>query len=172
MAGAQEVAVDRAHLIDRDALDALDLLLDGRYVADVVDRILRQEPLEVVDGLAHRVGAALLESGDPLVLHDLELALRQRGLAEDLAEDLQHGGEVGALGLDRVGQGAGPAAAAAHPHPAAHATAAAQPGEVLVEGVLDLLAGEVLRPAEHQAGQEARRLGLALEVLGRCRTAG
>ena len=43
----------------------------------------------------------------------------------------------------------------------------AQPGEVLVEGVLDLLAREVLRPAEHQAGEEAGGLGLALEVLGR-----
>ncbi len=46
------------------------------------------------------------------------------------------------------------------------AIAGAEPGEVLVEGVLDLLAGQVLGPSHHQFRQEAGCLGLALEVLG------
>ena len=47
----------------------------------------------------------------------------------------------------------------------AHA-AGPEPGEVLVERVLDLLAGQVLGASGHQLRQEAGRLGQALEVLG------
>ena len=72
----------------------------------------------LVERLAHRVGPALLEAGDPLVLHDLELALRQGRLAEDLAEDLQHGGQVGALGLDREGDRPRPTRRRPASHPA------------------------------------------------------
>ena len=116
----------------------------------------------MVDALAHRIGPALLEPGEPFVLHDLELALRQGGLAEDLAEDLENGGKVGPLGLHRVRQG--PDRRRRPASPAAHA--AAQPGEVLVEGVLDLLAVEVLGASQHQARQETGRLDLSLEVFG------
>ena len=91
-----------------------------------------------------------------LVLQHLELARGQGRLAEDLAEDLEDGGEIGALGLDREGDAAQRRRRrpASH-HPAAHA--AAEPGEVLVERVLDLLAGHRLRAAGHQLGEEAGR---------------
>ena len=118
----------------------------------------------MVEALAHRIGPALFDAGDFLVLHHLELAVRQGRLAEDLAKDLEDGGEVGALGLDRERDAAQPLAAASADHP--HAHAGAQPGEVLVEHVLDLLAGQVLGASDHQLGQESAGLAQALEVLG------
>ena len=59
-----------------------------------------------------------------------------------------------------------PSAEAAESSQHPHAHAGAEPGEVLVERVLDLLAGQVLGASGHQLGQEAGRLGQALEVLG------
>ncbi len=98
--GAEVVVIERADLVEGRLLEPLDLLVDGRHVPDVVAGIGGQQALEVVEALAHRVGAALLEAGDQLVLHHLELAVRQGRLAEDLAKDLENSGEVGALGLD------------------------------------------------------------------------
>ena len=152
MIRAQVIPVQRSDLIEGEAALAFELLVEGRDVADVVARIGPQGALEAVEAQPHRVGGPLLDPGDLFPLEDFELALGERRLAEDLAEDLQHGEEVGALGLQREGQAAG-ARAAAEPLIIRPPGPAAEPGEILVERVLDLLAGHRLRAPRHQLGQ-------------------
>jgi hypothetical protein len=48
-----------------------------------------------------RFGFHLLQAGEALALHDLELVGRQQRLAQNLAQDLQDRGQRVALGLDR-----------------------------------------------------------------------
>ncbi len=74
---AEVVVIERADLVEADLLEPLDLLVDGRHIADVVAGVLRQQALKVVEALAHGVGPALFDAGDFFVLHHLELAARQ-----------------------------------------------------------------------------------------------
>ncbi len=64
------------------------------------------------------------------------------------------------------------ASSASSSHTAAHDTAATEPGEVLVESVLNLLAIQAFGFSDHQLRQEAGGLAQALEVFGSCRSAG
>ncbi len=78
------------------------MFINGRHVTDVVAGI------RVIAGAGSgsypgAIGSdrPCSKAGDPLVLHHLELAGGQGRLAEDLPEDFEDGGEVGAPGLDR-----------------------------------------------------------------------
>ncbi len=164
MGRPEEFPVQGADLFDGEVARPLEPLIDRRHVADVAARIGGEGALESVEGQTHRLGTALLDRGQVLPLEDLELVLGERGLAEDLAEDLQDGGKIGALGLESEGDTAGPRASGEPHHPAAHP--ATEPGEVLVEGVLELLARHRLRAPGHQLGQHPGGFDESLEVLG------
>ena len=92
----------------------------------------------------------------------------QGRLAENLAEDIQDGGEVGALGLDRERDAAqtGASACSASSSASAHAATAAEPGEVFVERSWICWRFNVFVPRVISSRQEAGGLAQALEVLG------
>ena len=62
--GSEVVVIERADLVERDLLEAIDLFVDGRHVADVVAGVLGQQALDVVEALADGIGPALLDAGD------------------------------------------------------------------------------------------------------------
>ena len=125
VAGAEVFLVELADLADRGRLHAIERLVGGRHVADVVLGVGRHEPGELVRRERLRVRSPLFNLGDPALLHHLEFLGRERGLAEDLTQDVEHGGQVLALDLDVEGgrsQAAATASASATP-----AATAAQP---------------------------------------------
>ncbi len=60
MIGPEIVAIERLDLLERDFLEAIDVFIDGRHVADVVARIMRQQALEPIGTEAawDRIGLA------------------------------------------------------------------------------------------------------------------
>src|SRR5262249_19776390 len=100
MAGAKIFVVKHADLVERHSLDAFDLFLDGRDVTYIVFGIHRKQVGECTRGECRRFGPHLFETGQTLALEDLELPCWQRGLAQDLAEQVEHGREIGMYGLD------------------------------------------------------------------------
>ena len=99
-----------------------------------------------------RISDALFEFRQLRLLDELQFVLRQRRLAEDLAQELQHGRERFLPRYDRKGHFA---------RRAFHVQRRPQ----LVELVLDLLVREALGPADHQVGQHLARRHLAVQVL-------
>src|SRR2546430_10755540 len=101
MASAEVLAVERTDLVERHGLDALDLFRNGRDVTYVVFGIRGKQVGEGARGEGRRFGPHLLETGQTLALEGLELLFWQRGLAQYLAEQIEHGREVCTGGLDR-----------------------------------------------------------------------
>ena len=98
---------------------------------------------ECARGECRRFGPHLLETGQTLALEDRELLCWQCWLAQYLAEQVEHGREVGTGGLDRERDGASTRCrSAATTSTAAPLTATgAEIGFAAVELVHELLAG-------------------------------
>ena len=102
----------------------------------------------------HRIGAALFETCDGLVLHHLEFAIGKAGVTQNISKDVQTGCQVLTLGLDRK-------CCLAQADAAKHAThsehAGAESHDVFVENILYLLPGEVFGAAESSIRAGSRR---------------
>src|SRR3989449_6951093 len=167
MASAEVLAVERTDLVERHGLDALDLFLNGRDVTYVVFGIRGKQVGEGARGEGRRFGPHLLETGQTLALEGLELLFWQRGLAQYLAEQVEHGREVCTCGLDRERGGASARGwSATTPAAAPLTTTGAEIGFEAVELVHELLAGQMPGAAQHQRRQETGRPVEGLEGLG------
>src|ERR1019366_2069549 len=140
--GAIELLVELAHIVERDLLEVLDLLVGGGDVAQVAARIGVHAVLELGNGERLGIAAAGFGGGDALLFDGLEFALGEGRFAQDFGGEAERTGEVGLDGFD-AGGGAGGAAGDIHLRLQA------------VDFVLDLLARLVSGAAHEEGGGEA-----------------
>ena len=110
--GTQVFLVERFHLGIGDRFQALDGLLHGGDIANVILRIGAQLPLQQARSQCTGLGFHLLHHREALTLGDLELFRRKQRLAQHLPQQAQNLGERIPLCLYRETHGTDPTATA------------------------------------------------------------
>ena len=130
------VAPQRLYVIERDGLEVGDVLLDGAGIPRVTFGVVGERAAEGDAGEHLRLALHLCQPGERLGSHLLELVGRERGIAENLAEEPDRLRQRGPFRLHAEGERAGTAAAAAT---SAAATATANSDAEFVELLPELL---------------------------------
>ena len=99
--GTEELLVERLDLVEAARLDAIDLLVDGRRVADVIGRIRCQDPREPDHGQRLGLGARLLEPGELSVLRISNSLAGRVGSRSTWRSTSSTAGSADSPGLDR-----------------------------------------------------------------------
>ena len=98
---AVEPRVKLPHVVQRDLVDVLDLLVDRADVADIAPRERVHGAVEGERCERGRVGPVVLDARDALLLHLVELRVRKRGLAQHLDREPQRRHQVRFGRVDR-----------------------------------------------------------------------
>ena len=133
-------------------------------MTNIVIGVWTDLPKQIVDGQENRLGETLVELIFHLALEDIQLFGRESRLAQDLAQEAQHGGEIPARAFNGKRNLSG--SAAAHQHRLE--TAARSRSETrfqLIQLILQLLTCVLLGAAQHQVRQQGAGRVVSFERL-------
>ena len=154
--GGELVAPQRLYVIERDGLEVGDVLLDGAGIPRVTFGVVGERAAEGDAGEHLRLALHLCQPGERLGSHLLELVGRERGIAENLAEEPDRLRQRGPLRLHAEREHAGTAAAAAT---SAAATATPDSDAEFVELLPQLLTVVLARSRQEHRRENAAGRG-------------